>query len=78
MIDSRQITLMRELVDVQAARADNWPTPDGPADKELEFGHRRKISAIRKQLSARQQMGGPSETPTSPASVYTLGFVTGW
>lgn len=69
---------MRELVDVQDARKINWPTLDGPADKELEFVHRRKISAIRKQLSARQhELAGISEPSAGPDPISKGGVVTG-
>ena len=67
MIDSHQISLMRELVEVQESRRANWPTPCGPADKEMEAMHRAKISAIKKQLSARR-VSGPENTPAVDAS----------
>jgi hypothetical protein len=63
-IDSNQISLMRELVEVQEARKANWPTPHGPADKGIESVHRAKISAIRKKLSDRRV----SEPENSPAA----------
>lgn len=62
MIDSQEIALMRELVDVQAARAANWPTPYGPTNKDMELIHREKISSIKKRLSDRR-VPEPENTP---------------
>ena len=63
-IDSQEIALMRELVDVQSARAANWPTPYGPTNKDLETVHREKISSIKKRLSARR-VSEPENTPAA-------------
>ena len=65
-IDSQEIALMRELVDVQSARAANWPTPYGPTNKDLETVHREKISSIKKRLSARR-VSEPENTPAAAA-----------
>jgi hypothetical protein len=73
MINSQQISLMRELVEVQEARKANWPTPDGPADKDAEAVHREKISAIRNKLSDRR-VSGPENTPAVDASDLSEGL----
>ena len=67
-IDPKEISLMRELVEVQQARKANWPTPDGPADKDIEAVHRAKISAIRNKLSARR-VSESENTPAVDASI---------
>jgi len=61
-IDSQEIALMRELVDVQSARAANWPTPYGPTNKDMEMappagspvGVEARVAA---DIAARQRIG---------------------
>jgi hypothetical protein len=72
-IDYQQISMMRELVEVQQARKANWPTPHGPSDKKIEAVHRSKITSIRKQLSARC-VSGTENTPAVVASDLSEGL----
>jgi hypothetical protein len=69
-IDSQEIALMRELVDVQSARAANWPTPYGPTNKDLETVHRQRISSIKKRLSDRR-VSEPENTPAAVPQSFT-------
>lgn len=73
MIDSQMIALMRELVEVQAARAKNWPTSAGPENRALEAMHRKQIADIKKQLSVRR-VAGPENTPAAEALQFSEGL----
>ena len=73
MTDTTDIELMHELIEIQAARAANWPDPTAPADRALEARHAERIAIIREQLSAnRIEAGGTSEAPAGQE--YDRGF----
>ena len=64
MICETHISLIQQLVTLQAARRRNWLSPAEPVDQGIEDEHQKQISQIQEQLSAdRQGAVGTSETP---------------